>query len=86
MRHKEETHDAVVAQAKTRREKCQIIQAAGGGGTDAADTAIKAANAIQSSNKLATKDKLKKVLCSRLMTSDNDADDLCNKICDQGKD
>ena len=86
VRRKEEQHDAVVARAKARHEKRKILQDAGGGGGDTADAATKAANATQFSNKLVVKDKLKEVLCSCLIISDSDADNLCNKICGQGKD
>ena len=85
MRHKEEQYDAVVAQAKQWRKKQQILQVSGGGCVDATNTAKQAANTTQLSNKLAVKDRLEEVLYSRLMISDNDADNLSNKICGQGK-
>ena len=75
----------MVSQAKQWRKKYQILQAAGGGHLDAADTTKRAANTTQSSNKLVAMGKLKEVHCSRLMISDNYADNLCNKICGQGK-
>ena len=89
VRHKPEQHDAVVARNKARREKRQLqhtIDGGGNAGDGAASAAKKTANATQASDKLVIKDKLKEVLCSRLMVTDGDADKLCNEICGQGKD
>ena len=89
VRHKPEQHDAVVARAKARREKRQLQQTIEGGGdagNGGASAAKKTANATQASDKLVIKDKLKEVLCSRLMVTDGDADKLCSEICGQGKD
>ena len=86
MHHKEEQHDAIVAQAERRYGKRQALQGSKEDSVNITDAAKRAANATQSSNKLLVKDKLKEVLCSRLMISNNDPDDICNKICGQGND
>ena len=73
--HKPEDHDAVVARrraGRTKREKRRET-AGDGGGTPAGDS-------------LVISQKLKEVLCSRLMVSDEDADKICNDIiCSQPK-
>ena len=82
VRHQEEHHDAIVARAEKRRGKRQAAQPSKSG----ADATQGSANTTQSANKLVIKDKLKEVLCSRLMLSDTDADNLCGEICGQVKD
>ena len=83
--HKEEQQDAIVARVERRHGKCQAAQSSGGGNVNIGDMAKTYANTIQSSDKLVVKDKIKEVLCSCLMISDTDADNLCNEICGQEK-
>ena len=85
VRHQEHEHDIVQEKIKKSKERKRAARAAGGGATNSTAPAPSAANSTQSSNKLVIKDKLKEVLCSKLMVSDSDADKLCDDICGQGK-
>ena len=73
--HKEDQHNKIIDRVERRRAKCQLAYNSG---------APLPTNG-KSSGKFVIKDKLKEVLCSRLMVSDTDADNICNKICGQGK-
>ena len=72
--HKPEDHDAVVARRRAGRAKREKRRenSGDGGGTPAG-------------NSLVISQKLKEVLCSKLMVSDEDADKICNDICSQPK-
>ena len=72
--HKPEDHDAVVARRRAGRAKQERRPESSGddGGTSAG-------------NNLVISQKLKEVLCSKLMASDEDADKICNDICSQPK-
>ena len=74
--HKPEDHDQKMAFRRSQKQKRNA--GASGGNT----------NGNNSSN-LVISQKLKEVLCSKLMVSDADADGICNDICGQcgqGKD
>ena len=69
--HKPEDHDAIMAKRYRNREPAGQTGGAGG--------------ASSSGNNLVVSQKLKEVLCSKLMISDADADNICNDVCGQGK-
>ena len=73
--HKPEDHDAVMAARKAKRTR-QNPPA-----TEPADDKKETPG-----DKLVVSQKLKEVLCSRLMVGDEDADKLCQEILGQGKD
>ena len=72
VRHQETNHDKV--QAKFKRKA--------GTGPDAPTDN----GAHPSSQRLVVSQKLREVLCSRLMVGDEDADEICADICSQVKD
>ena len=86
VRHQEHEHDIVQEKIKKSKERKRAARAVGGGATNSTAPAPSAANSTQSSNKLVIKEKLKEVLCSKLMVSDADADKLYDDICGQRKD
>ena len=72
--HEEKDHDAAIAKNKERfgkRETTSTNKDDGGGGE---------------SNNLVVSQRLKEVLCGRLMLDDDDADKICADILKQGKD
>ena len=75
--HKPEDHDTWRADHRARNGKTP--RAAGAGNTNDSDASK------PGSDKLAISQRLKEVLCSKLMMSDEDADEYCKEVC-QGKD
>ena len=71
--HKPEDHDSWKAALNARR-------AAKKGSANTTDATTPAA-AQQGTQKLAISQRLKEVLCSKLMLSDTDADDICKEAC-----
>ena len=74
IRHKEEYHEATVSKFTTKKPKTEKANV----------TAIQSGNAHI--NKIVAGNKLKEVLCSRLLLDDKDADDIFNEIHNDGKD
>ena len=83
VRHPPHQHDEVVARATKAAEKKKAKRAHPDSGGGAAQPA---AHATDAANKLVIKDKLTEGLCSRLVLSDTDADNLCGEICGPVKD
>ena len=73
-RHKKEDHEATVSKFKKKRPR-----------TDQANATASQSGDAQI-NKLAVGDKLKEVICSRLLLGDKDVDDICNEVFNDGKD
>ena len=72
--HKPEDHDEIIARRYRDKKSTTAIQTEGAG------------SGSLSGNNLVVSQKLKEVLCNKLMISDADADNICNDVCRQGKD
>ena len=70
---KTEYHDKTIARRYGDKMSMPTVQTDGTGGRSS------------SGNNLVVSQKLKEVLCSKLMLSDADADNICNDVCGQGK-
>ena len=72
--HKPEDHDEIMPKRYGDKKCTTAAQTSGAGGGSSHD------------NNLVVSQKLKEVLCSKLMLGDADADNICNDVCGQGKD
>ena len=71
VRHKPEDHDDYMANRYKNRKPAG--QTGGAGGESS------------SGNNLVVSQRLKEVLCNKLMISDEDADNICKDVCGQGR-
>ena len=72
--HKPEDHDEIMARRYGDKKSTTATQTGGAGGRSS------------NGNSLSVSQKLKEVLCSKLMLSDADADNVCKDVCGRGKD
>ena len=72
VRHNPEGHDDYKANRYKNRKPAGQNDGAGG--------------QASSGNNLVVSQRLKEVLCNKLMISDEDAEMICNDVCGQGKD
>ena len=73
-RYKEEDHKANISKFKKKKPRIDQANATASQSGDA------------QTSKLVVGDKLKEVLCSRLLLGNEDVDDICNEIFNDGKD
>ena len=76
--HRPEDHDTVMAFRRAQQDRQTTTTPA---------TRAESGNpgATSGDNKMVISQKLNEELCSRLMVSDSDADNICNELCGQGK-
>lgn len=72
--HKPENHDHIMAKRYHEKLSNKADQSGGAGG------------GTSNGNNLVITQKLKEILCSKLIISDANADNICNDACGQGKD